>query len=482
MRPARSAIVRYAVALLATAVALGLALALQTMVNRFPAAFFYAAVAVSAWYGGLGPALLAAVLGLLVVDYVFVEPGRLLNLANPDNVLLVLVFGSVAALIGVLQDRVRRTSQQAEMARASAEAAQASAEAAQATLRESAERFRAVWDSASDAMALSDPQGMVVAANPAYYRLFRYTPEQVIGQNFSLIFPEAQRAEAAASYLSVFAAPERAPAFETIVQRGDGSETEVEARYDFVMRDSQRVAMVSIIRDISERRALERLQQEFIAMVSHDLRNPLTGIKGRAQLMRRRKTYDDRAIEAILAQVDQQERLIDDLLEVSRLEAGGLVLERSPWDLVQEARAAAEQAQVQTDSHTIRFEAPSEAIDGVWDRSRLDRVFANLLTNAVKYSPAGGEIVMRIERRGHEARVSVQDQGVGIAAEALPHLFDRFYRVPGSPAGDAPGLGLGLYIARQLVEAHGGRIWVESDGEGRGSTFRFALPIAPAPG
>ena len=192
--------------------------------------------------GGLGPALLAAVLSLLAVDYLFIGTAFSLDLSGPGDVLILLVFGFVAALIGMLQDRVRRSSEQAQTA-------QAVAEAAAAALHESAERFRAVWESASDAMALSDPDGIVVAANPAYYRLFLYTPEQVIGQNFALIFPEAQRAEAAAAYTTVFAAPGQAPAFETVVQRGDGSETVVEARYDFVVHDGQRIAMVSIIRE-----------------------------------------------------------------------------------------------------------------------------------------------------------------------------------------------------------------------------------------
>jgi PAS domain S-box-containing protein len=474
MWPAGSELVRYAVALAATAVALALSLALQPVANRIPSAFFLAAVAFSAWYGGLGPALLATALCLLAVDYLFIGQAYSLELNSPNDLLILLAFGSVAALIGVLQDRVRRTTRQAQ-------AAQATAEAAAAALRETAERFRAVWESASDAMALSDPKGVVIAANPAYSRLFRYTPEQVVGQNFAIIFPEAQRAEAAAGYLTVFAESERTPAFETVVQRADGSETIVEARYDFVLRDGQRVAMVSIIRDISERRALERLQQEFIAMVSHDLRNPLTGIKARAQLMRRRKAYDDRAIDAILAHVDQQERLVNDLLEVSQLDAGGLTLERSTFDLVDEARAAAEQAQVQTDAHTIRVEAPDGVVEGDWDRSRLGRVFANLLTNAVKYSPSGGEVVVRVERQGGEAQVSVRDRGVGIAPESLARLFDRFYRVPGDPSNTASGLGLGLYIARQLVEAHGGRIWAESDGEGQGSTFLITVPLSGPP-
>jgi len=149
-------------------------------------------------------------------------------------------------------------------------------------------------------------------------------------------------------------------------------------------------------------------------------------------------------------------------------------------DLITLARASVEQAQLHEPGHVIRLESREESIQGFWDGDRLAQVFANLLGNAVKCSPAGGEIVVRIQDLGAKVRVSITDHGVGIAADALPRIFDQFYRV-GAVVNDVPGLGLGLHVSKTLVGAHGGSIWVQSD-PGAGSTFTFEIPcVAPAP-
>jgi PAS domain S-box-containing protein len=232
--------------------------------------------------------------------------------------------------------------------------------------------------------------------------------------------------------------------------------------------------------DVTERRALERLQQEFISLVSHELRNPLASIKGYAQLVARRGEYSDRAIRSIIQQTDHLDRLISDLLDSSRAAAGRLELRRRRVSLRDVLEAAVERIEAQTDSHTVRLDVTADDLSGLWDAQRLDQVFTNLLSNAVKYSPEGGEIVVHAERRDHEALVSIRDQGVGIAPEQLSRLFDRFYRVSAT-AGGVHGLGIGLYVARELIEAHGGRLWAESPGPGRGSTFLLTLPLATAP-
>jgi PAS domain S-box-containing protein len=349
---------------------------------------------------------------------------------------------------------------------------------AEAALRESEERLRAVWESASDALALSDPDGTVLAANPAYYRLLGYEPERVIGKNFALIFPEDQRAQAAEQYRAVFEADERISSFEAVIRRADGSDVPVEAGYDFVVGDGRRTAMVSMVRDISERRALERMQQEFISMVGHELRTPLSALRGHAQLMQRRQAFNERSIEVIIDQAGRLERLIRDLTDVSRLEASRLPIEPEPMDLVELVYGCAEQARGQAQGHVVRVAGPDEPIIGQWDRDRLAEVLTNLFSNAIKYSPEGGEVLVTIERREDAALVAVRDQGLGIPAERLDHLFDRFYRVR-ETASMAGGLGLGLYISKHLIEGHGGRIWAESDGPGRGSTFSFMLPTPP---
>ena len=232
-------------------------------------------------------------------------------------------------------------------------------------------------------------------------------------------------------------------------------------------------AVSAIVRDISERRGIERQQQELLAMAAHELRSPLAGIKGSAQLMRRRSAYNERSVDAIVTQADRLGRLVDDLLVASLIEADRLQLATEETDLVAEARSAAESLGV--NESEIRVESSADPVVAAVDRQRLGQVLTNLLTNAVKYAPEGGEIVVRVDRDAKEARIAVVDRGPGIPGEALPHLFDRFYRAAGA-VGRAPGLGLGLYICRRIAEAHGGRLEVESE-PGRGSTFTVVLPL-----
>jgi PAS domain S-box-containing protein len=356
---------------------------------------------------------------------------------------------------------------------ASQPAVAAERRAIESALRDSEERFRAVWEATSEAMALSDPDGIVIAVNPAYCALYGLTSEQAVGQSFAIIFPEEARAGAVEQYRAVFADPDPPPSYESRVQHADGSERFVEARADFLIRDGERVAMISSIRDITERKRAERVQQDFIAMASHDLLTPVTVLRARAQLLQRRQTYDEASVASILEQASRMERLITDLRELVRVEGGRLALRRESVDLGEIVHEAVTRARTQRTQHALRIEAPPSPIVGFWDRDRLGQVLDNLIGNAIKYSAEGGEIAIRVEATDAEGRVSVEDQGIGIAGDVLPRLFDRFYQ--GQDPGVSTGLGLGLYISRMLVESHGGRIWAESE-PGQGSTFVISLP------
>ena len=196
--------------------------------------------------------------------------------------------------------------------------------------------------------------------------------------------------------------------------------------------------------------------------VEHDF--PTVGPKVML-LNARRLIGQDRRAEMILV-------AIEDITERKALEQ----LQRTPVDLVAVARACTEQAQMASPSHRLRLESAEPSPQGSWDRGRLTQVFSNLLGNAVKYSPDGGEILLTIEDLGSAARVSIEDHGAGIPPVALPRLFDRFYRAPAT-AGHVQGLGLGLHVTKVLVEAHGGSIQVESL-LGQGSIFSVTLPYA----
>jgi signal transduction histidine kinase len=231
----------------------------------------------------------------------------------------------------------------------------------------------------------------------------------------------------------------------------------------------------------SDAQAALAQRDELTSLVTHDLKNPLTSLKATVQLMQRRGEYDSRAMDRMLLQVEFLHRLIEDLAAFATLQSGRLELRPRAVELQELAKPILQQHGLLNQLHTLRLQGPEEPIVGYWDRDRLEQVFQNLIGNAVKYSPEGGEVLLRIEKGPEEARVAIHDQGLGIPESELPRLFNRFYRSDDA-ARAASGLGLGLFISRTLVEAHGGSIWAESGGPGEGSSFYFTLPLGVEPG
>ena len=234
------------------------------------------------------------------------------------------------------------------------------------------------------------------------------------------------------------------------------------------------VGLIGASVDVSDYRTLERRQRQFVAMAAHELRTPVTSILGFAQLLQRRLP-EDRQVGTIVKQAASLDRLINDLIDAARLDDRRLALRRERFDLADLAREIAEQVRPLSEAHPIHVEAPASTLEGDWDRERLGQVIQNLLVNAVKYSPGGGEIVLTLTDLGDAVELAVRDRGLGIPPGALSRIFDPFYRVERT-SGSVQGLGLGLHISRSLVEAHGGQIRAESAGEGKGTTFVVTLP------
>ena len=218
--------------------------------------------------------------------------------------------------------------------------------------------------------------------------------------------------------------------------------------------------------------------QRFTRMVAHDLRGPLTIIRAYAQLLARTAPLSERSsaiVEGIQRETHRLNRLINDLWDSGCLDGGTFVLQRQPVDLVALACQVVEAFRADTASHEIELEAPA-ALPGLWDPDRLVQVLNNLLENAVKYSPPGSRVVVRVWQAGRQALVSVSDSGIGLCQQDIARLFQPFSRLQrGEGAG---GAGLGLYISRGIIAAHGGEIWASSAGPGHGSTFTFSLPLA----
>ena len=230
-------------------------------------------------------------------------------------------------------------------------------------------------------------------------------------------------------------------------------------------------------------RRVDRLKSELLSTVSHELRTPLASIKGyTTSLLRTDVEWDEETRREFLQIIDEESDrlsgLIEDLLEMSEIEAGVLRVEKEPVKLSRLAQKVVRKLKPTARSHPITVSAEPDVPETMGDPRRLEQVLHNLIVNAIKYSPEGSPVTVRVERSGSDILVAVKDQGIGIAPEHLEHVFERFYRVDGKLARETGGSGLGLAISRGLVEAHGGRIWVESQ-VGKGSTFYFTIPIVP---
>jgi PAS domain S-box-containing protein len=229
-----------------------------------------------------------------------------------------------------------------------------------------------------------------------------------------------------------------------------------------------------------------RIRDAFLSIASHELKNPLTSLLGNAQILQRRaarfSTQSDRDQQALRVIVDQATRLnklLTTLLDVSRLETGQLGLERTPLDLCALAQRVVTDVQSTLTQHTLTIQMPQGPLIVFGDSLGLEQVLQNLLQNAMKYSPDGGLISVAIAQHEQMASMSVTDQGIGIPQLALPRLFDRFYRAAQEEAGGISGLGIGLYVVKEIVTLHGGTITVTST-EGSGSTFTVYLPLREA--
>lgn len=262
----------------------------------------------------------------------------------------------------------------------------------------------------------------------------------------------------------------------------------------------QNVQLLTEANQATTLREANRLKDEFLSLVAHELRNPLTAVQGYTQMTQRRlrkagiPEADLRPLETIIGQAQRMTRLVEDLLDLSRIETGRLELRHEECDLAGRVNQLIETYQADTGKHRLTLElvsGPDHSLyTGRWDGDRLEQVISNLIGNAIKYSPEGGPVNIQLQRqslsasgardRNSEALVvhfSIQDRGIGIPVDQQAALFERFYRANNSRDSGLPGLGLGLYISSQIIRLHGGQMWAESAGEGLGSTFHFVLPL-----
>lgn len=249
-------------------------------------------------------------------------------------------------------------------------------------------------------------------------------------------------------------------------------------------------ARIQLIREQSARAEAEAAvfaRDRFLSIAAHELKTPLTALLGSIQLFERRITREHkleerqlRSLNVITGQALRLNRMIEALFDASRIEAGQFQIEQGVIDLDQLLRRIVEDFQASLERHILVIEPSPEPLPVLGDEIRLEQVFQNLIQNSIKYSPAGDTIEVRIAREGPNATVAVSDHGIGIPQSALPHLFERFYRAENASEQRIHGMGIGLFVVREIVRQHNGMINVESE-QGKGSTFTVTLPLAEVP-
>jgi PAS domain S-box-containing protein len=467
---------RHMIAVLAVASALILTFLLGTTIIPQPTELFLVAVMISAWCGGLGPGLLALVLSILAIGYFSLPTVSPLTAGLADT-LRVTLFVVVALPISLICAARKR---------------------AEETLRVSEELHRITLSNISDAVFITDEKGAFTYVCPHVNAIFGYSqPEVEAFGNIARLLGEGwfdlHKLEAAREIANI----ER-----EIKDKAGASRV--------VLVNVRRVAikggtLLYTCREITQRKQAEeeharsireqaaraeaeaanRSKDEFLAMVSHELRAPLNAMLGWARVLRAGELDEAaaaHAIEIIERSAGSQARLIEDLMDLSRIVAGKLRLDVRTIDLAPVIEAAVEEVSPLADAKGIRLRVSLDPSVGPvsGDPARLEQVVWNLVSNSVKFTPQGGCVEVRLARLDSGVEITVSDTGKGITEEFLPYVFERYRQEDQSGTQARKGLGLGLNIVRYLVELHGGTVQAESRGEGHGATFTITLPHARA--
>jgi len=340
--------------------------------------------------------------------------------------------------------------------------------AQRSTLESERARLATVLEQITDGVLIANDQGLIKFSNPAAGRLFQTS--NPINRSITEVIRNHQLVEAWRRCQQT-----RQLQSETV---------EVPTRHQYlqlvVIPDQHSSGSLLLVQDLTRIRRLETVRRDFISNLSHELRTPLASLKALTETLQDGALDDPpaarRFIDQIQTETDALTQMVMELLELSRIESGRLSLDLQPVAAYDLLNSASHRMQLQAERAglILKVECADDLPNVNIDSSRLEQVLVNLIHNAVKFTKPGGEVVLEAVAANGEVRFAVRDTGIGIPAEDVPRIFERFYRVDKSRTGS--GTGLGLSIARHIVDAHKGRIWAESR-EGQGSTFYFAIPI-----
>lgn len=354
-------------------------------------------------------------------------------------------------------------------------------------LEDSERRTRQILETAHDAFVAIDARGLITDWNPQAEATFGWTREEVVGRELAeTVIPEALREahrRGVERYLSTGEAVVSGKRLELTALHREGREFPIELTISPLQTEHGQT-FNAFLRDITERREVQRAKDEFISIVSHELRTPLTSIRGSLGLLAGGALSDspakgERMLQIALENTDRLVRLINDILDIERMESGKAEVEPQGCEAGRLVRDAADTMQTAAEQSGVQLEV-SGGHGVLWaDPDRVLQTLTNLLSNAIKFSAAGGRVWLECEEHGGEMVFRVRDEGRGIPPDKLETIFERFQQVDSSDSRGKGGTGLGLAICRSIVEQHGGRIWAEST-IGQGSTLQFTLPLAAA--
>jgi PAS domain S-box-containing protein len=342
----------------------------------------------------------------------------------------------------------------------------------------------ALLDSAADGILIISPGHTITRSNPAFARMLEVPIKDIVSKSHEEVIIltchedmlTLEQAEAGGWPLT----PNATLYVEGDLQRSSGVPLPVGITYaPLVSEEGNLLNIIATVRDITRFRESEELKSTFISVISHELKTPVALIKGYVGTLRREDANWDREIvkdslAVIEEEADRLTGLIENLLDASRLQAGGLSISPSDVALNIVAERIAIRLQTQSTIHNIIVDFPENFPIVTGDETRLEQVLSNLVSNGIKYSPQGGDIRISGQVRPTQVIVCVSDQGPGVAPEDIPHIFDRFYR-SSVATRTTKGAGLGLYLARAVIEAHGGRIWADTQ-PGKGARICFSIP------
>lgn len=339
----------------------------------------------------------------------------------------------------------------------------------------------AIVESSDDAIISKTLNSIVTSWNQSAERLFGYSATEIIGQPILKLIP-SDRLDEEEHIIKRLKEGERVNHFETLRQTKDGRLIHVSLTISPINdEDGNIIGASKIVRDITERKQDEQRKNDFIAMVSHELKTPLTTLTAIIQLLKLKlesstDEFISGAVDRANVQAKRMINLIHGFLDVSRLESGKLQIEKEDFQLGSLINDLVEEARFTTPDHPINFIGPCDAFVHA-DRNKIGSVINNLLSNAAKYSPAQRPIDVDCLVNSNTVTVSVKDHGNGIEAKDAQRIFERFYRVETGNSQHVSGFGIGLYLCHEIISRHGGSIWVESE-IGKGSTFCFRLPLS----